>query len=68
MADAKQLLENVKGHDVVVCTPHIMILRCGGAEVTLSKDGRMLIKRVRDKKEAALIAQDVFRIVFRAAV
>jgi len=67
MDDAQQLLEKVEGHEVVVCTPHIMILRCRGAEVTLSKDGRMLIKRVKDEKEAALVAKDVLSIAFKTA-
>jgi len=62
---AKQLLENAKGHEVVVWTPYIMILRYGGAEVTLSKDGRMLIKRVENEKQAAYVAQNVLSILFQ---
>jgi len=65
MAEAKLLLENTVGYDIVVDTPHIMILRRGDAEITLSSDGRMLIKKVKDEKEACLIALDIFGIVFQ---
>jgi len=68
MDEAKQSLEKVEGHEVMVCTPHILILRCGGAEVTLSKNGRMLIKRVKDEKEAALVAEDVLRVALKVAI
>jgi len=68
MQNAKRLLENMEGYEVVVYTPHIMILRCRGAEVTLSNDGRMLIKRVKDEKEASLVAQNVLGIAFKAAI
>jgi len=68
MDDVRRLLENFGGHEVLVCTPHIMILRYRGAEITLSKDGRMLIKRIKDETEAALIAEDILRIAFNVTV
>jgi len=66
MDDAKRRLEEAGNHRVVVFTPHLLVLRRGGAEVTLSRDGRMLIKRVRDESEAASVARGVWQTVLKA--
>ncbi len=59
----KQLLEATRDYELVVWTPHIMIVRtCKGTEVTFCKDGRILIKKVLNKSEAEAIAEDVLQI------
>jgi len=64
MDDARRRLETAEGHEILVYTPHVMIFKSKGAEVTLSRDGRMLIKKTRDEKEATLIAKEALRIIF----
>jgi len=64
----KQLFETTEKYEQVVYTPHITIIRSRkGAEVTFSKDGRILIKRVLDKSEAEAIAEDVLQIALGAS-
>jgi len=65
MDDAKRRLEEATDYKIVVYTPHLLVLRCGVAEVTLSKDGRMLIKQVRDANEATLVACRVWQTILR---
>jgi len=66
MDDAKQRLEETADCRMMVSTPHLLIFRCGRAEVTLSRDGRMLIKRVKDEDEARLVACKAWQIILRA--
>jgi len=61
--DAKQRLEKASECKIRVYTPHLMILRWGTAEVTLSRDGKMLIKWVRDENEARLVACRVWQTI-----
>ena len=64
----KQLLEVENGHEILVYTPHIMVIKSRrGAEVTFSRDGRMLIRKVADIAEAENTAKDMLRIVLKAA-
>jgi len=64
----KQLFEATEEYELVVYTPHITIIKsCKGAEVTFSKDGRILIKKVLDKGEAEAIAGDVLQIALEAS-
>ncbi|UCE28653.1 MAG: hypothetical protein JSV85_05085 [Candidatus Bathyarchaeota archaeon] len=62
MAELERLLRFAKGNDIMVDTPHILIFRNHGAEITLSKNGRMLIKKVRNEKEAMAVARKVLDI------
>jgi len=66
MDDAKRRLEKASGYKMIVYTPHLLVLRCGEAEVTLSRDGRMLIKRVKNENEAKLVARGVWQTVLKA--
>jgi len=66
MDDAKRRLEEEGDYKMVVYTPHLLVLRCEEAEVTLSKDGRMLIKRVTDENRAKLIACRVWQTILEA--
>ena len=65
---AKQLFEASGNYQILVDTPHILILKNPKeVEVTLSKDGRMIIKKVADKAEAEKIAQKIFQIALKAS-
>jgi len=68
MDKVRQLFETSRDSEIVVYTPHIIILRSGRAEITLSKDGRMLIKRVSNESEATQVARKILRIALRAAL
>jgi len=67
MYKVKQLLEACHDYEIVVYTPHLVVLRSGKAEATLSKDGRMLIKRVSSESEAIQIASKILRTALAAA-
>jgi len=63
----KQLFEATDEYELIVYTPHITIIKsCKGAEVTFSKDGRILIKKVLNKSEAETIAENVLQIALEA--
>ena len=64
MSRVKQALEQRGLHEIVVDTPHIIIVRSGEAETTLSRDGRMLIKRVSDEDEATRVANQILDAIF----
>jgi len=68
MDKVRQLLEACHDPEIVLYTPHMIILRSGKAETTLSKDGRILIKRVSNEKEANQVAQKILRTALSAAV
>jgi len=68
MNEVKQTLEESKRHEIIVYTPHIVILRSGKAETTLSRDGRMLIKKVTNEAEATQIAQQLLQIILKSVV
>jgi len=67
MGKVKQLFEACHDHEILVYTPHMIILRSGRAETTLSKDGRMLIKRVSNESEATQVALKILRTALTAA-
>ncbi len=58
---AKRRLETSGEHQIVIETPHIIIIQIGKAEITLSRDGRMLIKRVSTQNKATQIAREILR-------
>lgn len=66
MDKVKQLFETCHDSEIVVYTPHMIILRSDGAEITLSRDGRMLIKKVSSESEATQVARKILRIALRA--
>jgi len=61
MDKVRQLFEACREPEIVVYTPHMIILRSGRAETTLSRDGRMLIKRVSNESEATQVALKILR-------
>lgn len=68
LAKVEQLLKSMKENEILVDTPHILIFRSKGAEVTLSRNGRMLIKKVQDEKEATAVASEILRIASKAVL
>lgn len=65
LSKVKLTLERIWPHEIVVDTPHIIIVRSGKAETTLSRDGRMLIKRVLSEAEATRVAQEILDVVLK---
>lgn len=64
----KQFFESSEKYELIVYTPYITIVKeCNGAEVTFSRDGRILVKKVLSKREAEAIAADVIKIALRAS-
>lgn len=68
MNEVRKLLEDSKGYEIVVFTPHLIIARIGRAETTLSRDGRMLIKRVATEKEATQVVEQILPIILKSVV
>ena len=67
MQKVKELLQAGHIHEIIVYTPHMIILRSGGAEATFSRDGRMLIKKVSNEAEATQMANRILQTVLSAA-
>lgn len=66
MSSVKKTFEDLKRYEVILYTPHIMVLKSGKeAEITFSKDGRMLIKNVSSKDQAEAIAESVIRVALK---
>ncbi|MCW4053143.1 MAG: hypothetical protein NWE78_08055 [Candidatus Bathyarchaeota archaeon] len=63
MTNLGRLLKSVEEMEIIADTPHIIIFRSKGAEVTLSRNGRMLIKRIEDEKEAVAVASEILRVL-----
>ncbi|MCW4052982.1 MAG: hypothetical protein NWE78_07240 [Candidatus Bathyarchaeota archaeon] len=60
-ANLGRLLKSMEETEIIADTPHIIIFRSKGAEVTLSRNGRMLIKKVENEKKAAAVASEILR-------
>ncbi len=68
MEHLKHLFETTKRYEIVMYTPYITVIRNRhGAEVTLSKDGRILIKEVFVESEARDIAENLLSILLNGA-
>jgi len=67
MGEVKRTLEQSKQHSIILDTPHVIILKSGRAEITLSRDGRMLIKRVSSDTEATQVATEMINVLFPQA-
>jgi len=65
MSEVKRTLERSEEHEIVVYTPYMLILKIGKVEITLSRDGRMLIRRVSNEVEAAQVARQIFRTILK---
>jgi len=63
----RQLFDAIETFEILVYTPSIIIIRSSeGREVTFSRDGRMLLKKILNEDEATALAQGVLEIVSRA--
>lgn len=66
MDGVKRLFEGKGNYEILVHTPYIMVLKDPkGVEVTLSENGRMLIKRISKENEARAVALDILRIALK---
>jgi len=66
MSSVKKAFENSKRYEIILYTPHIMVLKSGKeAEITFSKDKRMLIKNASSKDQAEAIAESVLRVALK---
>lgn len=63
MGEVEKRLRSSKQHQILLCTPHMIFLRTGTAETTLSRDGRLLIKKVQNEAEATRLAQEILQII-----
>lgn len=63
MGEVEKRLRSSKLHRIVLCTPHMIFLRTRTAETTLSRDGRLLIKKVQNEAEATRLAQEILQII-----
>jgi len=63
----RQLFEACGDPEILVYTPHLIILRSGRAETTLSRDGRMLIKKVSNESDATRVARRILQLALTAA-
>jgi hypothetical protein len=54
----------ISGHELMLWTPHFVVLRNReGHEITLRRDGRMIIRKVRSEQVAARAAEEVMSVV-----
>lgn len=68
MANLERILRSLKESEIIVSTPHILIFRNKKAEVTISRDGRMLIKKVKAEKDANAVAHEVLLVASCASL
>ncbi len=62
--DLEDLTKTIGGkHRVLLTTPMVVVFDFNGHEVSLFRKGRMLIKNVRDEKEALSISEDIAKII-----
>ena len=58
-----EALRNHRGFEVLAYTPYMLIVKTpSGAEVSITKRGKLIIKRVEREDEARTAAYDVLRI------
>ncbi|MGA2971527.1 MAG: hypothetical protein ABSE39_02745 [Candidatus Bathyarchaeia archaeon] len=64
-------LEGMKGqplpkHEVMMWTPHFVVLKNkNGQEITLRRDGRMVVRKVSSEEVARAAATDVMSLVLK---
>jgi len=55
----------IQGHEVMMWTPQLVVLRNeGGQEITLRKDGRMVIRKAGSEQLAEQTAAEVMKLVY----
>ena len=64
--DLAQLKDRaIAGHKTILWTPHFVVLRNEeGNEITLRRDGRMIIRKVTSEQVAKRAADEVMRVVY----
>jgi len=68
MNEVRKSLEDSKGLEIIVFTRHLVIVRIGRAEATLSRDGRMLVRRVANETEATQLVEQMLSIILKSIV
>lgn len=62
--DLQTLSRNIaREHTVLLTTPMVVVFDFNGHEVSLFRKGRMLIKHVRDEKEALAVSESVAKMI-----
>ena len=55
---------SIAGHELMLWTPHFVVLRNEeGHEITLRRDGRMIIRKASSEQIAARTAEEVMKLV-----
>jgi len=67
MEKVRQIFEGCCNCEILVYTPQMIILRSENAEITLSRDGRILIKKAANESEATDIAYRILQLALKAA-
>ncbi len=58
--------ESFSGHELMMWTPHFAVLKNkSGLEITLRKDGRMIVRNAATEKVAQDAATEVMRLVLK---
>lgn len=58
--------QSIRKHELVMWTPHFVILRNKtGQEITLRRDGRMIVRKASSEKVAHDAATDVMSLVMK---
>jgi hypothetical protein len=58
--------KSVREHELIMWTPHFVVLKnSNGQEITLRRDGRMVIRKANDEQAARLAATNVMRIALK---
>jgi hypothetical protein len=64
-------LEGIKGkplqmHEIMMWTPHFVVLRNqAGQEITLRRDGRMIVRKAGSEQAARVAATDIISILLK---
>ena len=67
MNEVEKRLRSSTVHKIILSTPHMIFLRTGITETTLSRDGRLLIRKVHNEAEARRLAQEILQIILGAS-
>ncbi len=63
MSSIEEAFKTSNRFEVVLSTPHLIIIRMvGKSEITVSRDGRMLIKDASSKRQAEIIVENVLKV------
>jgi hypothetical protein len=56
--------QSIQGHELLMWTPQFAVLRNDeGQEITLRKDGRMIVRKVSSELDAKRAAEQILKIV-----